>query len=75
LVRVIRAIAAVEARLAEIAEEIAVLGTGSLQALHQQVREARVEGRDLLQEMADELHSKIEAARQKLAYLREDAVS
>ena len=75
LVRVIRAIAAVEARLAELGLEMTALGAGSLEVLRQQVRDARAEGRDLLQEMATELDSRIAAARTKLAGLREAGVA
>ena len=69
LVCVIRAIAAVEARLAAIAEEIGALRTESLHALFGQARNAGDEGRDLLREMADELDLRTATARERLAGL------
>lgn len=69
LVRAIRAIAAVEARLAAIAEERTALGTESLYALFERARRARDEGRDLLREMADELDLRTARARERLSGL------
>ncbi len=65
-VRVIRAIAAVEARLAALASEIAVCEEGSLAELHDQTAQAESDGRDLMQEMAHELDGRIAAARRRL---------
>jgi DnaJ-domain-containing protein 1 len=73
LVRVIRAIAAVEARLAALADEIASLSAGSLAELYEEVAPAEAEGRDLLTEMADDVDRRIALARQRLAVLAEDS--
>lgn len=70
LVRVIRSIAAVETRLAELADEIVSCAEGSLADLNSDFLKAQEEGRDLLQEMADKLDQRIEAARGRLAELR-----
>jgi len=69
LVRAIRAIAAVEARLAELSAEVTVLGVEDLFALFDQARRARDGGRDLLREMAEELEQRIMGARERLAGL------
>lgn len=66
LVRLIRQIAAVKARIAEIAAEIAALEAGDLAELHRQYREAGAEGRDLLQEMALTVNADIAARRHEL---------
>lgn len=69
LVRGIRAIAAVEARLAELAAEIASCAEGSLAVLHAEALEAQAEGRDLLQEMAGEVERRATAASMRLREL------
>ena len=69
LVRAIRAIAAVNARLAEITAEMTVLGAEDLFALFDQARRARDNGRDLLRDMAEELEQRIMGARERLAGL------
>lgn len=69
LVRAIRAIAAVEARLAAIAEEMTALRTESLYVLFERACRARDDGRDLLREMADELDLRVAVAREKLTGL------
>lgn len=74
LVRVIRAIAAVEARLAALVAEIATCAEGSLAELYDETVTAEAEGRDLLQEMADEVDSRIAAARRRLEQLSVDSV-
>jgi len=70
LVRVIRAIAAVEARLAALVSELATCAEGSLAELADEAMTAEAEGRDLLRDMADEVERRIDAARRKLADLR-----
>ena len=70
LVRVIRAIAAVEARLATVAAEFNACATGSLWRLYEDALTAEAEGRDLLQELAEELESRIVEARRRIAQLR-----
>ena len=74
LVRVIRAVAAVEASLATLAAELASCTEGSLAQLYDEVQEAHVEGRDLLQEMANEVDERLVRARQQLAELSGAAV-
>ena len=66
LVRVIRAIAAVEARFAALVSEIASCTEGSLAELYVEVGAAEAEGRDLLQEIADDADRRIAAARRRL---------
>lgn len=73
LVRVIRAVAAVEARIAELAAEIASCGEGSLAALFAQAQEAHAEGRDLLEEMAGDVESRLAAATLRLHELADVA--
>jgi len=63
LVRVIRKIAKVEDRLAAIDEEIEALSESDLQQLRNRVEEADDEGKDLLQEMADDLDREITKAK------------
>ena len=69
LVRAIRAAAVVEARLAELAAELASCAEGSLAELHDNASAAQAEGRDLLQEMVDDLDGRISAARRRLEEL------
>ncbi len=63
LVRVIRKIAKVEDRLVAIDEEIEAHSDSELQQLRNRVEEAEDEGRDLLQEMADDLDREITEAK------------
>ena len=70
LVRVVRAIAAVEARLAAIEREAEDLRASDAHALYMQATEAREGGRDLLREMADELDRRIASAHERLQKLR-----
>lgn len=70
LVRVIRAIAAVEARLAAIDRATEDLRASDAYTLYVRAVEAREGGRDLLREMADELDRRIAAARERLQGLR-----
>lgn len=69
LVRAIRAAAAVEARLAELAAELTSCAEGSLAELYDDASAAQAEGRDLLQEMVDDLDGRISAARRRLEEL------
>lgn len=69
LVRVIRAVAAVEARLTKLAAEFTSCAEGSLAELHDNASAAQAEGRDLLQEMVDDLDGRISAARRRLEEL------
>ena len=73
LVRVIRAIASVEARLAALVVEITACGQGSLAELHEEAAAAEDEGRDLLQAMAEEVDRQIAAARRRLEVLQVDS--
>lgn len=66
LVRVIRTIAKVRQRLAQMAEEIEQLKSGELYQLKLRVDEAEVAGRDLLAEMAEDLVDQIEDAKARL---------
>jgi hypothetical protein len=72
LVRVIRAIAAVEARLAALVGEIASCGEDSLGELYEDAAAAEAEGRDLLGELADGVDARIAAARLRLRELSGD---
>ena len=69
LIRTIRLIAAVETRLAAIVGEIAALASDDLEKLREEERRARADGRDLLQEMADELDVRMARATERLAEL------
>ena len=73
LVHAIRSIAAVEARLAELADEIASCAQGTLAELYAESLHVRAEGRDLLQEMANEVDGRIAAARLRLRALSDAA--
>ncbi len=66
LIRVIRKIAQVEARLRAIDAEMAELKTSDLWQLEEKVEEAENKGRDLLSEMATVIESKIAEAKQSL---------
>lgn len=70
LVRVIRSIAAVEARLAAIDRETQDVRAQDAYRLFAKAGEARKRGGDLLREMADELDRKILAAQRRLEELR-----
>ena len=72
LVRVTRAIAAVEARLAALAGETASCGDDSLGELYEDAAAAEAEGRDLLGELADGVDARIAAARLRLRELSGD---
>jgi DNA repair exonuclease SbcCD ATPase subunit len=72
LVRTIRSIAAVKARLAAIDEELSALASGTLASLYQRSLDARSKGRDLLREMADEIGERVQAARERLEAVRID---
>ena len=69
LVRVIRAVAAIEARLVALAGELASLAEGSLAALYDQYTAAEADGRDLLQAMAAEVDNRIAVAHRRLEEL------
>jgi len=69
LVRVIRAIAAVEARLTALVDEIATITEGSLAELYEEATAAEATGRNLLQELADDVDARIAAARRRLEEL------
>ncbi len=73
LVRVIRAIAAVEARLAEVAAELTSLAETSLAALFAKAQNAEADGCDLLQEMAEDVDRRIADARIRLRTLTDSA--
>ncbi|MDI9599637.1 MAG: molecular chaperone DnaJ [Acidobacteriota bacterium] len=75
LVRVIRAIAAVEARLAALSEELVACAESSLAELYAKAQIAEAEGRDLLQELAQDVDRQIAEARQRLAELSGDLES
>jgi len=62
IVRAIRRIAEAEKRLEEIAAETDLMRSSDLAGLQARTHEALAEGRDLLQEMADELERRIAAA-------------
>jgi hypothetical protein len=66
LIRLIRKIAQVERRLIEIDEEVGKLEKSEQFQLKAKVDEAAADGRDLLQEMAETLDSKIAASRERL---------
>jgi hypothetical protein len=73
LVRVIRAMAAVEARLAAIDEEEQAMKSQNLYALMVRCAQAQGEGRDLLREMASEVEDQIEEALERLRAAQEAA--
>jgi hypothetical protein len=66
LVRVIRKIAQVQARLRAIATEMDQLRAGDLWQLKSRIEEARAEGFDLLADLAAELDQRIRQARERL---------
>jgi len=66
LVRVIRKVAQAKRRLSEIAKEAGQLQDSELFDLKEKVEQAATEGRDLLQEMAQDLDSRITASRDRL---------
>jgi hypothetical protein len=67
LVRLIRKIAQVHRRLAEIDTEIAQLSVTDLYHLRTKASEAENQGRDLLSEMASQVEKEIDAAKERLA--------
>ncbi len=69
LVRVIRKIAQIKKRLARIEHEIEILKKSELFELKIRVERATSAGRDLLQEMAEDLSAQIELSRQRLQKL------
>lgn len=71
IVRAIRRIAEAEKRLEELDAEIALLRSSDLARLQGRTQEASAEGRDLLQEMADELERRAADARRRLRELVE----
>jgi hypothetical protein len=71
LVRVIRKIAQVKRRLVEIDEEVRQLEKSERFQMKSRVEEAAAEGRDLLQEMAEDLDSQIAGSRERLKNLSE----
>jgi len=73
LVRVIRAIAAIETRLAELASEITAAAETSLAALFAKAQNAEADGRDLLDEMADDIERRIADARRRLREMADAA--
>jgi hypothetical protein len=66
LIRAIRAVAAIEARLTALVLEIDLFSEGELAELHAQAAQAESAGRDLLRELADEVEARIAAARLRL---------
>ncbi|MFQ5754042.1 MAG: hypothetical protein ACE5HI_18800 [bacterium] len=66
IVRVIHKIAQVEERLLNIENEIAQMKESEIYELKTKVEEAENERRDLLAEMASQLHEKIVVARERL---------
>jgi DNA repair exonuclease SbcCD ATPase subunit len=75
LVRVTRAIAAVEARLAALVGESASCGDDSLGELCEDAAAAEAEGRNLLRELADDVDARITVARLRLEELSGDRPS
>ena len=71
LVRIIRKIAQVERRLAEIDEEVGKLEKSEQFQLKAKVDEAATESRDLLREMAEALDSQIAVSRERPQSLSE----
>lgn len=71
LVRVIRKIALIEARLQSIGEEIARLSGNDLYRLRLRAGIAKIEGRDLLSEMSASLDGRIVNAHARLASIQE----
>lgn len=71
LVRVIRKIAQVNRRLAEIDGEVATLRESEQFQLKAKVDQAAIEGRNLLQEMAEALDAQIAASQERLECLSE----
>jgi hypothetical protein len=75
LVRVIRTIAQVKKRLAQIVLEIEVLRTSDIFALKARADRTAEEGRDMLREMAEDLDSQIAASRERLDTLAQKRAS
>lgn len=70
LVRVIRAISQVRRRIAEVDKALSDILTSDMYSLMVAVREADLQGRDMLSEMARDLESRITQARHRLASLK-----
>jgi hypothetical protein len=66
LIRVIRKIAQIQKRLANINTEIQQLNTSDLYQLRAKADEAEKQGRDLLKEMASQVEKQIETAKRRL---------
>jgi hypothetical protein len=73
LVRLIRSIASVRARLEAMRRDIEQLQGSQTADLQRRIDEARAEGRDLLEEMAAEVREQIATARARLTDLRQTA--
>jgi hypothetical protein len=67
LIRVIRKIAQIQKRLSEIEREIQQLNTSDLYKLRAKADEAEKQGRDLLKEMASQVETQINIARNRLS--------
>jgi hypothetical protein len=70
LVRVIRAISQVRRRIAEVDKVLSDILTSDMYSLMISVREADLQGRDMLSEMARDLEDRITQARDKRASLK-----
>ena len=66
LVRLIRKIAQIEGRLRKIELEMAQLKQSDLYELKKKVEEAKIQGRDLLSEMATKVEEEIRKAKERL---------
>ncbi len=75
LIRTLRKVAQVKARIAQIEEQIVELESGELYQLYQNVTKADAQGRDLLSEMALAVDVRIRAAAERLAQLRTESMS
>jgi hypothetical protein len=73
LIRVIRKIAQIQRRLAEIDWQIGQLRVSDLYQLRAKVNEATNQGRDLLKEMALQVENQIDAARKRLRAIANEA--
>jgi hypothetical protein len=67
LIRVIRNIAQIQKRLANINTEIQQLNTSDLYQLRAKADEAEKQGRDLLKEIASQVEQQIDAAKERVA--------
>ena len=71
LIRVIRKIAQIQKRLSEIETEFQQLNTSDLYQLMAKADEAEKQGRDLLKEMASQVETQINIARNRLTTVTE----